>query len=157
MEHIRPLIIKFIYIAAITMIFLGYLLVPAVPMGSTLLIALVVTLVLYFAGDRYLLPRFGALPAAIANFIIAAVILVLAEPFVRQDIGAGGIWPRQPSSGWRNGFSSAISAAKWGWSPKRKIWLRHRNFSEAWRSRGKAAAAAKNAAKSTKKNRNNKK
>ncbi|HOB87730.1 MAG TPA: DUF2512 family protein [Bacillota bacterium] len=91
MEHIRPLIIKFIYIAAITMIFLGYLLVPAVPMGSTLLIALVVTLVLYFAGDRYLLPRFGALPAAIANFIIAAVILVLAEPFVRQDIGAGGI------------------------------------------------------------------
>ncbi|MFY9541923.1 MAG: DUF2512 family protein [Dethiobacteria bacterium] len=89
MEHIRPLIIKFIYTAAITMIFLSYLLIPAVPMGSSLVIALVVTLVLYFVGDRYLLPRFGALPTAIANFIVAAVILMLAGPFVREDIGTG--------------------------------------------------------------------
>ncbi len=91
MEHIRPLIIKFIYTAAITMIFLSYLLIPAVPMGSSLVIALVVTLVLYFVGDRYLLPRFGALPTAIANFIMAAVILALAGPFVRQTIGTGAI------------------------------------------------------------------
>ena len=91
MEHIRPLIVKFIYTAAITMIFLSYLLIPAVPISSSLVIALVVTLVLYFAGDRYLLPRFGALPTAIANFIIAAVILVLAGPFVREDIGTGAV------------------------------------------------------------------
>lgn len=91
MEHIRPLIIKFIYTAAITMIFLSYLLIPAIPMSSSLVIALVVTLVLYFVGDRYLLPRFGALPTAIANFIMAAVILALAGPFVRQNIGTGAI------------------------------------------------------------------
>jgi hypothetical protein len=91
LEHIRPLIVKFIYTAAITMIFLSYLLIPAVPMGSSLVIALVVTLVLYFLGDRYLLPRFGALPAAIANFIAAAVILVLAGPFLRENIGTGAV------------------------------------------------------------------
>ncbi len=91
MEHIRPLIIKFIYTAAITLIFLSYLLIPAVPLVSSLLIALVVTLVLYFLGDRFLLERFGALPTAIANFVVAAVILALAGPFVRQTVGAGAI------------------------------------------------------------------
>lgn len=91
MEHIKPLIIKFIYIAAITMIFLSYLLLPAVPPGSSLVVALVITLVLYFAGDRYLLSNFGALPTAIANLIMAAVILALAGSFVRQPIGAGAV------------------------------------------------------------------
>lgn len=91
MEHIRPLLIKYIYTAAITMIFLSYLLIPAVPMGSSLIIALVLTLVLYFVGDQYLLPRFGELPAAIANFIMAAVILALVGPFVRQTIGTGAV------------------------------------------------------------------
>lgn len=91
MEHIRPLVVKFIYIAAITIVFLSYLLIPAVTLGSSLIISLVVTLVLYFAGDRFLLQRFGALPTAIANFVIAAVILALAGPFVRQTIGTGAI------------------------------------------------------------------
>ncbi|NLA26676.1 MAG: DUF2512 family protein, partial [Firmicutes bacterium] len=57
MEHIRPLVIKYIYTAAITVIFLSYLLIPAVPPGSSLVIALAVALVLYFLGDRILLPR----------------------------------------------------------------------------------------------------
>lgn len=91
MDHARPLLIKFIYIAAITMIFLSHLLIPAVPHASSLIIALVVTAVLYFAGDLYLLPRLGALPTAIANFIVATVILALAGSFVRQPIGAGAI------------------------------------------------------------------
>lgn len=91
LEHVRPLLIKFVYTAAITMIFLSYLLLPAVPMGSSLIIALVVTVVLYFVGDQYLLPRFGALPTAIANFIVAAVILALGGSFVRQPIGTGAI------------------------------------------------------------------
>ena len=91
MDHARPLLIKFIYIAAITMLFLSHLLIPAVPHGSSLIIALAVTAVLYLAGDLYLLPRLGALPTAIANFIIATVILALAGSFVRQPIGAGAI------------------------------------------------------------------
>jgi hypothetical protein len=91
MEHIRPLIIKYIYIAAITIIFLTFLLVPSVNLGTSMIIALFVTLVLYFAGDRYLLPRFGTLAAAIANFVIAAVVLSLANAFVREPLGTGVI------------------------------------------------------------------
>lgn len=91
LEHIRPLVIKYIYTAAITVIFLSYLLIPAIPLGSSLVIALVVALVLYFVGDRLLLMRFGALPTAIANFVMAAVVLALAGPFVRQTIGTGAI------------------------------------------------------------------
>lgn len=91
MDHVRPLLIKFIYIAAITMIFFSHLLVPAVPLGSSLVIALVATVALYFAGDLYLLSRLGALPTAIANFIIAIVILALASSFLRQPVGAGAV------------------------------------------------------------------
>jgi hypothetical protein len=91
LDHVRPLLIKFIYIAAITMIFFSHLLLPAVPMGSSLVIALVTTAVLYFAGDLYLLPRLGVLLTAIANFIIAIVILALGSSFVRQPIGAGAV------------------------------------------------------------------
>jgi hypothetical protein len=91
MEHIRPLIIKYIYTAAITIIFLTYLLVPSVSLGSSMIIALFITLVLYFAGDRFLLPRFGTLAAAIANFVIAAVVLSLANAFVREPLGTGVI------------------------------------------------------------------
>ncbi len=91
MEHIRPLVIKYIYTAAITVIFLSYLLIPAVPPGSSLVIALAVALVLYFLGDRILLPRFGILPTAIANFIMAAVVLALATSFLRQATGTGVI------------------------------------------------------------------
>lgn len=91
MEHIRPLLIKYIYTAAITIIFLTYLLVPAVDLGASLLVALFITLVLYFAGDRFILPRFGTLSAAIANFVLAAVVLALANAFVREPIGTGAI------------------------------------------------------------------
>lgn len=91
MEHIKPLLIKFIYIAAITMIFLSYLLIPAVPLGSSLILALVATVVLYFVGDQYLLTRLGALPTAIVNVIVAAVILALGGSFLRRPIGAGVI------------------------------------------------------------------
>lgn len=90
-DQIRPLLIKFVYIAAITMIFLSFLLSPAVPVGSALIIALVTAVVLYFVGDRFLLQRLGALPTAIVNFIVAAVILALGSPFVSQPIGAGAI------------------------------------------------------------------
>ncbi len=91
MEQIRPLLIKFIYIAAITMIFLSYLLIPAVSLGSSLIIALAVTVVLFFVGDQYLLTRLGALPTAIVNFIVAAVVLALGGSFLRRPIGAGVI------------------------------------------------------------------
>ena len=91
MEHIRPLIIKYIYIAAITIIFLTYLMAPSVAPGSSLVIAIFVTLVLYFAGDRFLLPRFGALTTAIASFELASVILSLANGFVREPITVGSL------------------------------------------------------------------
>lgn len=90
-EHIRPLLVKFIYIAAITVIFLSFLLIPAVPLGSSVVIALVAAVVLYFVGDIYLLARLGALPTAIINFIVAAVILALGGSFLRRPIGAGVI------------------------------------------------------------------
>jgi hypothetical protein len=91
METIRPLLIKYIYIAAITIIFLTYLQVPSVALGTSLILALFVTLALYFAGDRFLLPRFGTVASAIANFVIAAVILSLSNAFTREPITTGAI------------------------------------------------------------------
>lgn len=91
MEYIRPLLIKFIYTAAITIVFLTYLLVPSVAIGSSLIVALFITLVLYFAGDRFLLTRFGTLATAIANFVLAAVVLSLAGGFLTEPLGAGVI------------------------------------------------------------------
>ena len=99
MEHVRPLVIKYIYTAAITMIFLSHLLIPAVPLGSSLIIALVVTAALYLAGDRYLLQRFGGLLTAVGNFIIAAIVLALAGPFLRQPVGAGAILATAAATG----------------------------------------------------------
>lgn len=91
METIRPLLIKYIYIAAITIIFLTYLQVPSVALSTSLILALFVTLALYFAGDRFLLPRFGTVASAIGNFVIAAVILSLSNAFVRETITTGAI------------------------------------------------------------------
>lgn len=91
MDYIRPLLIKFIYTAAITLVFLTYLLVPSVAIGSSLIIALFITLVLYFAGDRFLLTRFGTLATAIANFVLAAIVLSLAGGFLTEPLGAGVI------------------------------------------------------------------
>jgi ABC-type nickel/cobalt efflux system permease component RcnA len=90
-ETVRPLLIKYIYIAAITIIFLTYLQVPSVALGTSLILAVFVTLALYFAGDRFLLPRFGTVASAIANFVIAAVILSLSNAFVREPITTGAI------------------------------------------------------------------
>lgn len=103
METIRPLIIKFIYIAAITIIFLTYLQIPAVPLGTSLILALFITPVLYLAGERYLLPQFGAAASAIANFVLAAIILSLSNTFVREQIAAGAILSA----------AAVIGAAEW--------------------------------------------
>ena len=81
------------------MIFLSHLLIPAVPLGSSLIIALVVTAALYFAGDRYLLQRFGTLLTTVGNFVIAAIILALAGPFLRQPVGAGAILATAATTG----------------------------------------------------------
>jgi hypothetical protein len=91
LEHIRPLIIKYIYLAAITIIFFTYLLVPSVPLSSSLVIALFATLVLYFVGDLFLQPRFGSVAAAIGNFILAAIVYSLASAFVQEPLTAGAV------------------------------------------------------------------
>ncbi|HOL18334.1 MAG TPA: DUF2512 family protein [Bacillota bacterium] len=91
METARPLIIKYIYIAAITIIFLTYLQVPSVALGTSLILSVFIALALYFAGDRFLLPRFGTVASAIANFVIAAVIFSLANAFVREPVTTGTI------------------------------------------------------------------
>ncbi len=91
METARPLIIKYIYIAAISIIFLTYLQVPSISLGASLILSVFITLALYFAGDRFLLPRFGTVASAIANFVIAAVIFSLANAFVREPVHTGTI------------------------------------------------------------------
>jgi len=103
MDQIKPIIIKFIYIAAITLIFLTYLLVPSVPIAASLVTSVAVTLVLYYVGDRFILTRYGALTAAIANFVLASLVFSLARSFIRQPLSAGAI------------FSSAavIGVAEW--------------------------------------------
>ncbi len=103
MDQIRSLIIKFIYIAAVTLIFLTYLLVPSVPILASLVVSAVIALVFYYLGDRFILTHYGALIASIANFVLAAVIFSLARSFIRQPIPAGAI------------FSSAavIGVAEW--------------------------------------------
>ena len=92
MDQIRPLVIKFIYIAAISLIFLTFLLVPSVPLLSTLVMAAVITLVLYYIGDRFILPQYGALTASIATFVLAALVISLAGSFIRQSLTAGAVF-----------------------------------------------------------------
>ncbi len=89
MEQIRPLLIKYIYTAAITIIFLTYLLVPSVPLVNSMIIALFITLILYYAGDRFILPRFGTLATAISNFVFAAIVLAVANGFVPETLTSG--------------------------------------------------------------------
>lgn len=99
METIRPLIIRYLYIAAITIIFLTYLQIPAVPLGTSLILALFITPALYLAGERYLLPQFGAVASAIANFVLTAIILSLANTFVREQIATGAILSAAAATG----------------------------------------------------------
>ncbi len=103
MDQIRPVVIKFAYIAAITLIFLTFLLTPSVPILASLGISVVITLVLFYAGDRFALPRYGALTASIANFVLAALVYSLARSFVTQPLSGGVV------------FSSAavIGVAEW--------------------------------------------
>ena len=91
MVQIRPLLIKYIYTAAITILFLTYLLEPGVALTTSLIAALFITLILYLAGDRFLLPRFGSIATAIANFVLAAIVLALANGFVREEITTASI------------------------------------------------------------------
>ena len=103
MDQLRPIVIKFIYIAAITLIFLTFLLVPSVPILASLGVSVVITLVLFYAGDRFVLPRYGALTASIANFVLSALVYSLARSFITQPLSGGAI------------FSSAavIGVAEW--------------------------------------------
>lgn len=86
MNHIIFLVIKYIYTAAISAILLTYLLVPSVSLGASLVIALFVTLALYFIGDLNILPRFGNLTTVIFDFILAAVIIGLANLFMVETV-----------------------------------------------------------------------
>ncbi len=89
MNHIISLVIKYIYTAAITSILLTYLLVPSITLGASLGIALALTLVLYFTGDRYILPRFGNLPTVIFDFVLAGVIISTSNLFMVQTVTFG--------------------------------------------------------------------
>lgn len=84
--------IKYIYIAAITLIFFSYLMIPSLGLGTSLVMALFVTLVLYFAGDRFLLPRFGALATAIGNFILAVLAFSVSNLFVREPLATAAVF-----------------------------------------------------------------
>ncbi len=92
MDQVRPVVIKFIYIAAITLIFFTFLLVPSLSILSSLVMSAVVTLVLFFVGDRFILTRFGALTSSIANFVLAALVFSLAGSFISRPLSAGAIF-----------------------------------------------------------------
>lgn len=89
MNHITSLVIKYIYTAAISAILLTFLIVPSITLGASLGIALALTLALYFLGDQYILPRFGNLPTVIFDFVLAAVIISLANLFMVQTVTFG--------------------------------------------------------------------
>ncbi len=97
------MIIKYIYIAATTLIFFTYLMIPSLGVGTSLVMALFVTLVLYFAGDRFMLPRFGTLATAIANFVLAVLTFSVSNLFVREPLSTAAVFAA----------SAVIGIAEW--------------------------------------------
>ncbi|MFY9113949.1 MAG: DUF2512 family protein [Dethiobacteria bacterium] len=86
MDHKMNLLIKYVYTAVITSVLLTYLLVPSISLGASLIVAVFVTLALYYLGDLYVLPRIGSLGAVFVEFIVAAVIFGLSNLFMTEIV-----------------------------------------------------------------------
>lgn len=73
MKHIRALLIKLVFIEALTLA----ILLPAarVSTGQALAVGLVSTALLYLTGDLIILPLLGNLAATIADFGLATLIV----------------------------------------------------------------------------------
>ncbi len=76
-QQITALVIKFVIIGVISVIILPMF--ARITSGQALITALVLTLVAYFAGDIGILPRYGNVTATVANVIIAAVVIGVAD------------------------------------------------------------------------------
>lgn len=78
------LIIKFVIIGLILVILLPIF--SQITTGQAILIALVLTLVAYFAGDLGILPRYGNVTATVSDAILAALVIGLADWIINAAI-----------------------------------------------------------------------
>jgi hypothetical protein len=86
LNHMQNLLIKFIMIGALSVIFLSLIQTPALPFSSALIIALIITGVLYVTGDLFILPKYGNYAAAGGDALMAVLILWIANFFIIQEL-----------------------------------------------------------------------
>ncbi len=76
-KHITALVIKFIIIGLVSVIVLPMF--GRFTSGQAVLTAFVLTMVAYFFGDLYIFRNYGNITAVIADTIVAAVVIGLAD------------------------------------------------------------------------------
>ncbi|HBC94519.1 MAG TPA: hypothetical protein DCZ10_16860 [Pelotomaculum sp.] len=91
-RHVTALLIKFIMIAIISIVLLP--LFSQITAIQAFVIALVLTIVAYFAGDLWILQRYGNVYTTIADVVIAVLVIGIADQILHYTMtitGAGWI------------------------------------------------------------------
>jgi hypothetical protein len=86
MKHFWALLIKFAAIGTVLFSFLSIFNTASLPV--ILLISVVTTAISYFAGDLYILPRFGNFIATIADFGLSFVLIWLLSALMINSTGS---------------------------------------------------------------------
>jgi hypothetical protein len=86
MKHFWALLIKFAAIGTVLFSFLSIFNTASLPV--ILLISVVITAVSYFAGDLYILPKFGNFIATVADFGLSFVLIWLLSALMINSTGS---------------------------------------------------------------------
>ncbi|MDD4168894.1 MAG: DUF2512 family protein [Desulfotomaculaceae bacterium] len=76
-KHVTSLLTKFVIIGLISVIVLPYF--SMLTINNSLLIALVLAVIAYAVGDLFILPAYGNVTATIADVVLAAVVIYVAD------------------------------------------------------------------------------
>lgn len=100
MEHAKALLIKFVMCTAAVWVILG--LFYGVDFGEILTISILLTIASYIIGDLFILPRYGNMTAAVADFGLAYIgIWMIGIVVINENI----------SLGWASFWTAAVIAS----------------------------------------------
>lgn len=83
MKHVTAMVLKYVFIAAITTAILSGVL--GYDVGSSLWVSLILTLALYVLGDMMILPSMGNMTATLADAGVALLLVSLAPLYSGVD------------------------------------------------------------------------
>lgn len=83
-RHVTALLIKLVMLSIISVVLLPIF--SRITAGSAFVIALVLTLAAYLAGDLWILHRYGNITATIADVVMAALVIGIADVILNSVI-----------------------------------------------------------------------